>query len=124
MKMPDQRRRQIKNNESELVYLDAITTIGNMVVEARKNRDSEKLRQMAIAIQQIAFLCERLTNGTRKLILRDMITLLNGEEWQEADILKRMDDDSFYYGHLGKHALSSSSLKKLLQVAKGLPVLS
>jgi hypothetical protein len=44
-----------------------------------------------------------------------MITLLNGEEWQEADILKRMDDDSFYYGHLGKHALSSSSLKKLLQ---------
>ena len=44
-----------------------------------------------------------------------MITLLNGEEWFEADILKRMDDDSFYYGHLGKHALSSSSLKKLLQ---------
>ena len=44
-----------------------------------------------------------------------MITLLNGEEWQEADILKRMDDDSFYYGHLGKYALSSSSLKKLLQ---------
>ena len=44
-----------------------------------------------------------------------MITLLNGEEWQEADILKRMEDDSFYYGHLGQHALSSSSLKKLLQ---------
>lgn len=44
-----------------------------------------------------------------------MITLLNGEEWQEADILKRMEDDSFYYGHLGQNALSSSSLKKLLQ---------
>lgn len=44
-----------------------------------------------------------------------MITLLNGEEWQEADILKRMEDDSFYYGHLGQYALSSSSLKKLLQ---------
>jgi len=43
-----------------------------------------------------------------------MITLLNGEEWQEADILKKMEDDSFYYGHLGQHALSSSALKKLL----------
>lgn len=47
-----------------------------------------------------------------------MIRLLNGEEWQEAEILKRMDDDSFYYGHLGQHALSSSSLKKLLQSPK------
>lgn len=47
-----------------------------------------------------------------------MITLLNGEQWQEAEILKRMEDDSFYYGHLGKHALSSSSLKKLLQSPK------
>lgn len=43
-----------------------------------------------------------------------MITLLNGEQWEEADILKRMEDDSFYYGHLGQHALSSSALKKLL----------
>ena len=47
-----------------------------------------------------------------------MITLLNGEQWKEEDILKRMDDDSFYYGHLGQHALSSSSLKKLLQSPK------
>lgn len=47
-----------------------------------------------------------------------MIRLLNGEEWQEAEILKRMDDDSFYYGHLGQHALSSSSLKKLLHSPK------
>ena len=47
-----------------------------------------------------------------------MIKLLNGEEWQEAEILKRMDDDSFYYGHLGQHALSSSALKKLLESPK------
>jgi hypothetical protein len=47
-----------------------------------------------------------------------MIKLLNGEEWQEAEILKRMDDDSFYYGHLGQNALSSSALKKLLQSPK------
>ena len=47
-----------------------------------------------------------------------MITLLNGEEWQESEILQRMEDDSFYYGHLGQHALSSSSLKKLLTSPK------
>lgn len=70
MKMPDQRRRQIKNNESELVYLDAITTIGNMVVEARKNRDSEKLKQMAISIQQIAFYVNDLQMERENLYLQ------------------------------------------------------
>lgn len=54
-KMPDLKRRQIKNNEQELVYLDAITTIGNMVLEARKSRDTEGLRKMSKAITQIAF---------------------------------------------------------------------
>ena len=68
-KMPEMKRRQIKNNESELVYLDAITTIGNMVVEARKNRDSEKLRQMAIAIQQIAFYVNDLQMERENLYL-------------------------------------------------------
>ena len=42
-----------------------------------------------------------------------MIQLLNGEKWDKQELLKRMDDDSFYYGHLGKHALSSSSIKLL-----------
>jgi hypothetical protein len=70
MKMPNQRRRQIKNNEAELVYLDAITTIGNMVVEARKNRDSEKLKQMAIAIQQIAFYVNDLQMERENLYLQ------------------------------------------------------
>jgi hypothetical protein len=70
MKEPNQRRRQIKNNEAELVYLDAITTIGNMVVEARKNRDSEKLRQMAIAIQQIAFYVNDLQMERENLYLQ------------------------------------------------------
>jgi hypothetical protein len=42
-----------------------------------------------------------------------MIQLLNKEMWSKKDILAKMDDDSFYYGHLGKHALSSSSIKLL-----------
>lgn len=47
-----------------------------------------------------------------------MITLLNGEAWNRYEILQKMEDDSFYYGHLGQHALSSSSLKKLLESPK------
>lgn len=47
-----------------------------------------------------------------------MITLLNGEQWSREDILKKMDDDSFYYGYLGEHALSSSALKKLVEGPK------
>lgn len=70
MKEPNQKRRKIKNNEAELVYLDAITTIGNMVVEARKNRDSEKLKQMAIAIQQIAFYVNDLQMERENLYLQ------------------------------------------------------
>ena len=68
-KMPELKRRQIKNNEAEIVYLDAITTIGNMVLEARKNRDSEKLRQMAVAIQQIAFYVNDLQMERENLYL-------------------------------------------------------
>lgn len=47
-----------------------------------------------------------------------MITLLNGEHWGKEEILTRMYDDEFYYGHLGKHALSSSSLKMILKSPK------
>lgn len=42
-----------------------------------------------------------------------MITLLNGEKWDKQDLLAKMDNDDFYYGPLGKHALSSSSIKLL-----------
>jgi hypothetical protein len=47
-----------------------------------------------------------------------MITLLNGEHWGKEEIIAQMYDDSFYYGHLGKHALSSSSLKMILKSPK------
>jgi hypothetical protein len=41
-----------------------------MVVEARKNRDSEKLKQMAIAIQQIAFYVNDLQMERENLYLQ------------------------------------------------------
>jgi hypothetical protein len=47
-----------------------------------------------------------------------MITLLNGDTYGTEEILSMMYDDDFYYGHLGKHALSSSSLKTLLKSPK------
>ena len=43
------------------------------------------------------------------------IKLLNGEEFEVKDILSKMDDDSFYYGYLGKNALSSSMCKSLIE---------
>lgn len=47
-----------------------------------------------------------------------MITLLNGEVWGKEEILAQMYSDEFYYLHLGKHALSSSSLKMILKSPK------
>ena len=54
-----------------------------------------------------------------------MITLLNGEKWDEKELLSKMDDDSFYYGHLGKHALSTTlqstvKTKRLLLYVQGI----
>lgn len=47
-----------------------------------------------------------------------MITLLDGTQHKEKELLKKMQDDSFYYGYLSKAALSSSSLKLLLTSPK------
>ena len=47
-----------------------------------------------------------------------MIELLNGDKYKKDELLKRMEDDEFYYGNLGKNALSSSAAKMLLQSPK------
>ena len=47
-----------------------------------------------------------------------MIKLLNGEAWGREEILAQMHSDEFYYGHLGKYCLSSSSLKTVLKSPK------
>jgi hypothetical protein len=49
---------------------------------------------------------------------QNKIQLLDGKHYDRAELLKRMDDDSFYYGELNKLALSSSSLKQLLSSPK------
>ena len=48
----------------------------------------------------------------------DTIELLNGERFKHDEILELMKDDEFYYGYLGKAALSSSSIKLLLDSPK------
>ena len=48
----------------------------------------------------------------------DTIELLNGELFRHDEILELMKDDEFYYGYLGKAALSSSSIKLLLDSPK------
>jgi len=42
-----------------------------------------------------------------------MIKLLDNSEWNKDELKLKMYDDSFYYGYLGKNALSSSSAKPL-----------
>ena len=48
----------------------------------------------------------------------DSIELLNGERFRHDEILKLMESDDFYYNYLGKAALSSSSIKLLLDSPK------
>ena len=46
------------------------------------------------------------------------MTLLDSQTWEVSDLEKKMIDDDFYYGYLGKAALSSSSVKHLLKIPK------
>ena len=46
------------------------------------------------------------------------IKLLDGKQYEVKDLVEKMADDNFYYGELNKLALSSSSLKLLLQSPK------
>jgi hypothetical protein len=63
------RERMIQNNLASINYLDAMTTVGNMVVEARKNKDSETLRTMSKALQEIAFYVNALEMERETLYL-------------------------------------------------------
>lgn len=44
----------------------------------------------------------------------ETITTFDGVEHDRDEIIEKMYDDDFYYGYLGKQALSSSAVKKLL----------
>tara|TARA_R100001463_G_scaffold6764_5_gene21940 strand:+ start:240 stop:1277 length:1038 start_codon:yes stop_codon:yes gene_type:complete len=48
----------------------------------------------------------------------EKIKLLNGDLYNKDELLNRMFDDSFYYGELGKNALSSSAIKQLIDSPK------
>jgi len=47
-----------------------------------------------------------------------MITTFDNKQWTKEEILYLMLDDSFYYGYLGQNALSSSSIKTLINSPK------
>ncbi len=48
----------------------------------------------------------------------EKIELLNGEVYNKKVLIEKMYDDSFYYGELGKYALSSSAIKNLIESPK------
>ena len=47
-----------------------------------------------------------------------MITTFDNKQWNKEELLANMFDDSFYYGYLGQNALSSSSIKTLINSPK------
>lgn len=49
---------------------------------------------------------------------KEKIQLLNGQTYDKEELLSKMYDDSFYYGELGKYALSSSAVKALIDSPK------
>lgn len=50
--------------------------------------------------------------------MKDKIKLLDGNYYDKKELLDKMVDDEFYYGELNKLALSSSSLKLMLDSPK------
>lgn len=69
------RDQRAENNQANIAYLEAITTIGGMVIEARAKKDSDKLKQMAKAIQDIAFYVNDLQLQRENLYLNLPINL-------------------------------------------------
>jgi hypothetical protein len=47
-----------------------------------------------------------------------MITTFDNKQWNKEELLAEMHDDSFYYGYLGQNALSSSTIKTLVNSPK------
>lgn len=50
--------------------------------------------------------------------MQEKIRTLDNKVWDKKELLDNMYEDDFYYGYLGKQALSSSSLKMLIQSPK------
>ena len=48
----------------------------------------------------------------------NMITTFDNKQWDKEELLSNMYYDDFYYGYLGKNALSSSSAKMLINSPK------
>ena len=46
------------------------------------------------------------------------ITLLDGQTYDVGDLKQKATSDDFYYGHLGRYAFSSSTIKYLLKSPK------
>lgn len=53
------------------------------------------------------------SNISNNNIMKDEITLLNGERWNIKRLITKMIDDNFYYGYCSRSMLSSSAIKLL-----------
>jgi len=60
--------RRLEQNESSLVYLEAITSVLDMIIEARNKQDSEGLKKMAKCMQDIVFYVNQLELDRNELL--------------------------------------------------------
>ena len=62
--------RRVEQIQRSIVYLEAMTTVLDMIIEARKNQDSEKLKLMAKCMQDIVFYVNYLESDRDDLVFK------------------------------------------------------
>lgn len=65
-----QHSRRLEQNQRAITYLEAMTTVLDMIIEARKNNDSEKLKLMAKCMQDIVFYVNYLESDRDDLVFK------------------------------------------------------
>lgn len=62
--------RRLEQNQRAVTYLEAMTTVLDMIIEARKKQDSDKLKEMAKCMQEVAFYVNYLETDRDNLVFK------------------------------------------------------
>ena len=62
--------RRLEQNQRAVAYLEAMITVLDMIIEARKKQDSDKLKEMAKCMQEVAFYVNYLETDRDNLVFK------------------------------------------------------
>lgn len=62
--------RRLEQSQRAVTYLEAMTTVLDMIIEARKKQDSDKLKEMAKCMQEVAFYVNYLETDRDNLVFK------------------------------------------------------